>query len=76
MKQHQKNEIELTLDALWEAYGDMPFASSTIQHKLNLSHEEYQDILIFLNRMDDDEDEMFRYSVKRPTPTTYWMSKR
>ena len=65
--------IEQALDALWEAYGNMPFASSTIQHKLNLSIDDYQGFLILLVDMHENGDVMFGYSVRRPTPNTYWL---
>ena len=58
------NDKEI-LDRLWEEYRETPFASFTLERKLNLTKSEYRDVLNLLGDMSDSGEVRSGYRIKR-----------
>ena len=63
------------LDRLWEAYRDIPFASFSLQRKLDLSHEELGILLNTIADLADNGTARAGYRAKRTSTTTYKLTK-
>ena len=63
------------LNRLWDAYRETPFASFTLERKLNLRKDEYLDALNLLNDMADSQDVRNGYRIKRVASTVYKLIK-
>ena len=58
------NDKEI-LDRLWEEYRETPFASFTLERKLNLTKSEYREVLNLLGDMSDSGEVRSGYRIKR-----------
>ena len=68
------NDREI-LDRLWEANRETPFASFTLERKLNLTKSEYRDVLNLLGDMADSGETQNGYRIKRVASTVYKMTQ-
>ena len=64
------NDKEI-LDRLWEEYRETPFASFTLERKLNLTKSEYREVLNLLGDMSDSGEVRSGYRIKRVASTVY-----
>ena len=64
------NDREI-LDRLWEANRETPFASFTLERKLNLTKSEYRDVLNLLGDMADSGETQNGYRIKRVASAMY-----
>ena len=63
------------LNSLWEAYSETPFASFTLESKLNLSNTEYRDTLNLLSDLANSGEMRNGYIAKRVASTVYKLIK-
>ena len=64
------NDKEI-LDRLWEEYRETPFASFTLERKLNLTKSEYREVLNLLGDMSDSGEVRSGYRIKRVASTMF-----
>ena len=64
------NDREI-LNRLWEACRETPFASFTLERKLNLTKSEYRDVLNLIGDMADSGEVRSGYRIKRVASTMY-----
>ena len=64
-----------TLDRLWDAHSETPFASFTLERKLNLNKNEYRDTLNLLSACASSGETTFGYRVHKPASTVYKMTQ-
>ena len=64
------NDKEI-LDRLWEEYRETPFASFTLERKLNLTKSEYREVLNLLGDMADSGEVKHGFRIKRVASTMY-----
>ena len=62
------NDREI-LNRLWEACRETPFASFTLERKLNLTKSEYRDVLNLIGDMADSGEVRSGYRIKRVAST-------
>ena len=68
------NDREI-LNRLWEACRETPFASFTLERKLNLTKSEYRDVLNLIGDMADSGEVRSGYRIKRVASTVYKMTQ-
>ena len=61
------------LDRLWDTHHETPFASFTLERKLDLSKDQYQRVLNLLGDMSDSGEPKNGYRIKRVASTVYKM---
>ena len=64
------NDKEI-LDRLWEEYRETPFASFTLERKLNLTKSEYREVLNLLGDMSDSGEVRSGNRIKRVASTMF-----
>ena len=68
------NDREI-LDRLWEAHRETPFASFSLQRKLDLRHNAVRTVLNLINDMADSGEVRSGYRIKRVASTVYKMTQ-
>ena len=64
-----------TLDKLWEAHRDRPFASFSLQRTLKLRRDDMKDALCLISDMADSGEVRSEYQIKRVASTIYKMTQ-
>ena len=68
------NDREI-LDRLWEAHRETPFASFSLQRKLDIRHNAVRTVLNLINDMADSGEVRSGYRIKRVASTVYKMTQ-
>ena len=68
------NDREI-LDRLWDAYRETPFASFSLQRKLDLRHNAVRTVLNLINDMADSGEVRSGYRIKRVASAVLKMTK-
>ena len=68
------NEKEI-LRRLWDVFRETPFATSTLQSKLDLRHDELTATLRLLQEMSESGETQNGYRIKRVASTVYKMTQ-
>ena len=68
------NDKEI-LDRLWEAHRETPFATFSLQRKLDLRRDDLAAVLNLLNDMADSGEVRSGYRIKRVASTIYKMTQ-
>ena len=68
------NEKEI-LTLLWEAHRETPFATFSLQRKLDLRHDDLAAVLNLLNDMADSGETQNGYRIKRVADTVFKMTQ-